>query len=96
MSGRVLIARPASAWARPLTATVGTVGQLVLGLLVVVIRVIRVAVDLSAVTLIRTEAKLAAATGRPAISQTVVGAIAGAFVTEFRTAYTHTTARREA
>jgi hypothetical protein len=88
---RLLIARPSVDWRRPALAVVGMVGQLLLGLLVVIVRVIRVVVDVAAVALIRTETRLAAATGRPAISQTAIGAIAAAFVTEFRTAYTHTT-----
>ena len=93
MNPRVLIARPAGAWRRPAVTVLGVVGQLLLGLLVVIVRVIRAVVDLAAVPLIRTEARLAVATGRPALSQTAIGAIAGAFVSEFRTAYTHTTNR---
>ena len=93
MNARVLIARPAGAWQRPVKAAAGIFAQLLLGLLVTVVRIIRAVVDQAADGLIRAEARLAAATGRSAISQMAVGHIAAAFVTEFRTAYTHTTSR---
>jgi len=90
---RILIARTSGAWRRPAIAVVGLGGQLVLGLLVAAVRVVRVVVDLVAAFLIRSETRLAAAIGRPAISQTAIGHIARAFITEFCTAYTTTTTR---
>lgn len=91
MTRRILIARPARAWRRPVLAVAGMVAQLLLGLLVAVVRIVRALVDLSADGLVRAETRLAAATRRPALSQGVIGRLAVAFVTEFHTAYTTTT-----
>lgn len=83
----ILVARPVRAWKRiPLVALL-LVGQVTLGLIVLVLRTLRVAVTLAATATGRLEHQLAARTGRPALSQTGIAALAAAFVDEFRIAY---------
>lgn len=88
---RVLIACPAHRWRR-IPATVGLLAaQVLVGLLVLVLRTVRVAVTLAITATGRMEHALAVLTGRPALSHTGIAAICAAFVTEFRAAYNQPT-----
>jgi len=90
----VLIPRPVSPWRRAgaLAVKVLAVGvQAAVGLLVIVLRTVRVAVNLVTATAMHAEQRLADHTGRPVLSHTGIAAIAAAFVHEFRTAHTRTT-----
>ncbi|WUH94523.1 hypothetical protein OG900_33205 [Streptomyces sp. NBC_00433] len=83
----VLVARPIRGWRRiPLVALL-LAAQVTVGLIVLALRTVRVAVTLAVTTAGAVEHQLAARTGRPALSQTSIAAIASAFVTEFRAAY---------
>lgn len=83
----VLIARPTRDWRRvPLLALL-LVAQVAAGLLVLALRTLRVVVTLAATAAGAIEHHLAARTGRPALSQTGIAALAAAFVDEFRIAY---------
>lgn len=84
---RVLTVRPAVRWRRVPLAVVEVAAQLVVGVLVLVLRIVRVIVTVAADTAVRAEAQLEARTGRPALSHTGIAALAAGFVNEFRTAY---------
>jgi predicted benzoate:H+ symporter BenE len=83
----VLIARPAPAWRQVPLMVLLLAAQLVVGLIVLILRTLRVAVTLTITATGRLEHQLAARTGRSALSQTGIAAICAAFVTEFRIAY---------
>lgn len=84
---RVLIARPVRRWRR-VPATVGLLtAQVLVGLLVLVLRTVRVATTLAITTAGAIEHQLATRTGRPVLSDTGIAALAAAFVHEFQTAY---------
>ena len=90
----VLVARPVSPWRRvgEVAATVLAVGaHLVLGLLVLVLRTLRVAVNVVTTAAMASEQQLAARTGRTALSHTgiavLTAALAAEFLDGFRTAY---------
>ena len=87
---RVLVARPVSLWrwVGDAAVTVLAVGaQVALGLLVLVLRTLRVAVNVVTAASMAAEQQLAARTGRTALSHTGIAALAAAFAHEFRTAY---------
>lgn len=87
----VLIARPARVWRQvPLTVLL-LVAQVTVGLLVLGLRTGRALLTLAVTTTSAIEQQLSVHTGRPALSDTGIAAIAAAFVTEFRTAYNQPT-----
>ena len=84
---RVLIARPVGDWRQvPVTVLLLAV-QVVVGVIVLVLRTLRVAVTLAATAFGRLEHQLAGRTGRPVLSDTGIAALAAAFAHEFYTAY---------
>jgi hypothetical protein len=84
---RLLVARAPTPWRRLSLTVLAITAHLLIGVIVVVVRTARVVVDVIAATAMQAEQALAARTGRPALSQTGIGAIAAAFATEFRAAY---------
>lgn len=87
---RVLVARPASPWQRVGNATVtvlAVAAHLALGLIVLVLRTVRVVVTVVTAVAMTSEQQLSARTGRTPLSHTGIAAICAAFVAEFRTAY---------
>jgi hypothetical protein len=84
---RLLVARAPTPWRRVSLTVMAITAQLALGLLVMALRIVHAIDTLITDTAVHAEQAVAARTGRPALSQTGIGAIASAFVTEFRTAY---------
>lgn len=82
-----LIARPPTPWRRLAVTVLAMVAHLVLGVLVLVLRTLRVIVTVATDTAVRAEQQLAARTGRPALSQTGIGVLAAALAQEFLTTY---------
>lgn len=88
--GRVLVARPVSPWQRVGKAAVTVLAisaQVALGLLVLALRTVRVAVTVVTAAALVAEQQLAESTGRRALSDTGIAALASAFIYELRTAY---------
>jgi hypothetical protein len=84
---RLLVARAPTRWQRVALAAGAITAQLLLGAIVTALRATRAIFNAVTETAMNAEQALAARTGRPALSQTGIGAIAAAFATEFRTAY---------
>jgi hypothetical protein len=82
----LLIARPPGRWRTPL-AVLALVAYLALGLVVIVLRTVRVVVNLATAAAMDAEQQLAARTGRTALSHSGIRALAAAFAHEFLTAY---------
>jgi type IV secretory pathway TrbF-like protein len=85
--GRLLVVRAPTRWRRVSLTVLAITAHLLLGVIVAILRTARVIVTVVAETAMNAEQALAARTGRPALSQTGIGALTAAFVTEFRTAY---------
>lgn len=68
-------------------AVLAVAAHLVVGLLVIALRIVRVAVSVATDAAMRAEQQLATRTGRPALSNTGIAVLARAFATEFLTAY---------
>ena len=83
----LLIARPSVRWRRVPLVVLGVVAQLAVGLIALAFRIVRVAVNVTASLAVHAEQQLAARTGRRALSDTGIAALAAAFITEFHTAY---------
>lgn len=83
----VLVARAPAPWRRVAVAVLAVTAHLALGVLVLVLRTVRVIVTVVTDTAVRTEQQLAARTGRPALSQTGIGVLAAAFAQDFLTTY---------
>ena len=88
---RVLIARRAPYWRQAPVTLLLLAAQITLGLLVLVLRTLRVALTAAITTTGRMEEQLAARTGRVPLSHTGIAALAAAFAHEFHTAYHQTT-----
>lgn len=84
---RVLIARHVPGWRRVPVVVLLWVAQMVVGLVVLVLRTVRAVATLTIDAAGAVEHRLAARTGRPALSQTGIAALAAALVTEFHAAY---------
>lgn len=84
---RVLIARSASRWRQVPVTVLLLAAQVVVGVIVLVLRTLRVSVTLAATAFGRLEHQLAARTRRPALSDTGIAALATAFAHEFYAAY---------
>jgi len=90
---RLLVARAPTPWRRIPLAALAITAHLLLGLIVGALRTARVIVNVVTETAVHVEQALAAHTGRPALSQTGIRALAVAFATEFRAAYHQPTTR---
>jgi len=90
---RLLVARAPTWWRRAALIALAITAHLLLGVIVLALRTTRVIVAVVAEAATNAERQLAARTGRPALSQTGIAAIATAFVQEFLTAYHQPTTR---
>lgn len=83
----LLIARPSARWRRVPLAVLGVVAQLAVGLIALTFRIVRVIVNLAAALAVHAEQQLAARTGRSALSDIGIYALAAEFGREFHNAY---------
>jgi hypothetical protein len=90
---RVLLTRPASRWRQVSVTVLLWVAQMILGLVVLALRTARAALTLTIACAGRAEQLIAARTGRPALSDTGIAALAAAFAHEFHAAYRGTPTR---
>jgi hypothetical protein len=90
---RVLIARPSARWRQAPATALLWVAQMLLGLLVLALRTTRAGLTLAIASASRVEQLIAALTGRAALSDTGIAALAAAFVHEFHAAYRGTPTR---
>lgn len=81
------MARPASWWRQVPVIVLLLAAQVVVGVIVLVLRTLRAVTTLTIAATGAIEHRLAARTGRPALSHTGIAAICAAFVHEFRAAY---------
>lgn len=84
---QVLVARPVPLWRQVPVAVLLITAQVVVGLVVLALRTARAFLTLAVTAGDSVEHRIAARTGRPALSRTGIAAICAAFVDEFRAAY---------
>jgi hypothetical protein len=83
----VLIARPARSWRQVPLAALLLAAQVAVGVIVLVLRTLRAVTTLTIAATGHIEHQLATRTGRPALSDTGIAALAAAFAHEFYAAY---------
>lgn len=90
---RVLLARPAPHWRQILLTVLLLCAQYTVGLVVLVLRTARAGLTLTIAYAGRAEQLIATLTGRAALSDSGIAALAAAFAHEFHAAYRGTPTR---